>query len=421
MIRVPLLAALAMGPTQETLPEASELLDRREGALGPSDARASVQLRIEGRLEMEGMAVSARFEERYLVTSASERVLVTLRMEGWGETTQGTDGTVTWSTDPGFGILVKEGVEQGPVRRMWAAQRSAPWRSLYGSAKTLGVVERDGRALYELEMQPREGKEERWYLDRTTNELARVAVVYPGPTGESLPMEFVLSDWKAVDGVLYPHRRVQEVKSGTPGDVQTSALMRIAYVCESIRHAPLEPGELAPPPPVAEAIRDPGKRAPRPSDNVLECKLETVAKQLVATVRLEIDAGKVSETLAGTLPEVMRTITEQGAEMAGPPFSRYHAIDTAKNRIDIEAGIPVKAPIKASGRVKPSELPAGRVATTWHVGSYHQLQQSYDRLEAWLAAQKLAARGGFWEVYWTDPGLEPDPSAWRTQILWPVD
>ena len=141
----------------------------------------------------------------------------------------------------------------------------------------------------------------------------------------------------------------------------------------------------------------------------------------VATVRLEIDATRVSESLAVALTEVVRAITEQGGEMTGPPFSRYHSIDPETQRIDLEAGIPVKAPIEASGRVKPSELPGGRAAMTWHVGSYHQLQQSYDRLEAWIGEQELEPRGGFWEVYWTDPGLEPDPSSWRTQIFWPVE
>ncbi len=107
--------------------------------------------------------------------------------------------------------------------------------------------------------------------------------------------------------------------------------------------------------------------------------------------------------------------------MSGPPFSRYHRIDTKTNKIDLEAGIAVKAPIEPSGRVKPSTLPAGRAAMTWHMGSYHQLQQSYDRLGAWMKAEELASRGGFCEIYWTDPGLEPDPSTWRTQILWPVE
>lgn len=422
-------------PAQGTpLPDAATLLDRREATLGTSAAREKVRgLEIRGRIEMPGSDVGCAFEELHLLAPEGARVLQTAHWEGWGATTQGTDGHATWSTDPAFGVMVKEGAAGGPPRRLYAISRSTPWRALYASARTLGQVERDGRALYELEMQPAEGASDRWFLTLDTNELARVGVVYPGPTGERLPMEFALGDWKAVDGVLYPHRRVQEVLgsqpvesacgggAGSASEASQAPMMAFVYRCESIRSVELEPARLEPPPEVAEALRDPEKRAPSPAADAKECKVQTLEVQHVATIRLEIDATKVSATLASVFPEIGGVIAAQGAEMAGPPFSRYHEIDTQANRIDFEAGIPVKAPIAPSGRVKPSTLPAGRAAMTWHVGSYHQLQQSYDRLGAWMKSEKLTARGGFWEIYWTDPGLEPDPSSWRTQLFWPVE
>lgn len=421
---VPLLFAVL--PQSQPLPDAAALLDRREATLGSSEARAKVRgLEIRGRLEMTGSDVSAKFEELHLLLPEGERVLQTAHWGGWGATTQGTDGQATWSTDPGFGIMVKEGAAGGPPRRLYAITRSAPWRTIYASARTVGQVERQGRALYELEMQPPEGDSDRWYLTLDTNELVRVGVVYPGPTGERLPMEWALGDWKAVDGVLYPHRRVQEIGGSaveaSAGDAPHAPMMAIEYRCESIRHAELDISRLLPPEEVIEALSDPSKRAPSPAADAKTCKLETLSAQPVASIRLEIDASQVSATLATLLPEVGRALAGQHAEFAGPPFSRYHSIDTARGKIDLEAGIPVKAPIQASGRVKPSELPGGRAAMTWHVGSYHELQKSYDRLGAWLAQEKLIARGGFWEIYWTDPGLEPDPSTWRTQLYWPVE
>jgi effector-binding domain-containing protein len=408
------------------LPDALELLERREAALGTNEARARVRgLEIRGRIEMAGSNVACDFEELHLLLPDGERVLQTAHWGGWGATTQGTDGSATWSTDPGFGgVLVKEGASGAAPRRLYGVSRSAPWRSLYASARTLGVVRREGRELYELEMNPAEGASDRWYLTRDTNELARVGITYPGPMGAELPMEFALGDWKAVDGVLYPHRRVQEVMAASTIEESghsNAPMVSIVYRCNSIQPAELDLARLAPPPDVVEALRDPSKRAPAPPSDAEACKLETLAAQPVATIRLEIDATKVSATLAQLLPEVGRAISGQKVEIIGPPFSRYHVIDAARGTIDLEAGIPVRAPIQPSGRVKPSELPAGRAATTWHVGSYHQLQQSYDRLAAWMDGEALTERGGFWEIYWTDPGLEPDPSTWRTQILWPVE
>jgi effector-binding domain-containing protein len=420
-LSIPLLFALSQSPLPDApLPDATGLLDRREARLGPLEKRTALRgLVVRGEWRQPDGSVGATFEELHRVGPDEERVQISLTMEGFGTTFQGTDGKVSWTTAADFGVSVQEGVEQMAVRRVWAVQRSTPWRTLYRSAKTLGEVERDGRKLLELELSPAEGKNERWFLDPTTLELARMAVVYPNPTGGALPMEWAFGDWKPVDGILYPHRREQILQGGVSPD---SALeMRFTYVCTSIRHETIELARVAPAPEVAAAIADPKKRTPAPGKDPNACSLETVALTHAATVRVTCPADQVSATLAALFPEVIGVVQAQGAVMSGPPFSRYHEIDKDANTIDLEAGITLEAPIQPSGRVKPTELPAGKAAMTWHVGSYHELQKSYDRLAAWMKDQKLTARGGFWEVYWTDPGLEPDPSTWRTQILWPVE
>ena len=76
--------------------------------------------------------------------------------------------------------------------------------------------------------------------------------------------------------------------------------------------------------------------------------------------------------------------------------------------------------VEGKDRVKSTELPAGKAAVTWHVGSYDTVVKSQARLAHWLKAQSLQPDGGHWEVYWTDPGIEPDPAKWRTRIFWPV-
>jgi effector-binding domain-containing protein len=243
-------------------------------------------------------------------------------------------------------------------------------------------------------------------------------------------MEFAFGDWKAVDGVVYPHRRVQEILGSGGGTTEAAAqrapeahapMMSIVYRCESIAHGELAPAELAPPPDVAAAILDPKKRAPAPAADATKCTLEELEPQTVATVRVTIPANQVSATLAKILPEVMGALNEQSLQPSGPPFSRYHRIDAAKNEIDIEAGMPVRGAPQPSGRVRITELPGGKTAVTWHVGAYHELERSHERLRSWINGEKLAPRAAFWEVYWTDPSLEPDPSSWRTQILWPVE
>lgn len=66
------------------------------------------------------------------------------------------------------------------------------------------------------------------------------------------------------------------------------------------------------------------------------------------------------------------------------------------------------------------ELPGGRAVVGIHVGPFDSLASTYQELLAWVAAEGLELAVGMWEVYLTDPSAEPDPSRWRTRIVWPL-
>jgi effector-binding domain-containing protein len=83
-------------------------------------------------------------------------------------------------------------------------------------------------------------------------------------------------------------------------------------------------------------------------------------------------------------------------------------------------GFPVAKPIHSDGEVEPFELPGGRVVTGTHIGPYEAMAQTYDQLMVWTRAEGLTLAQGAWEVYLSDPSTEPDPSTWRTLIVWPL-
>ena len=63
-------------------------------------------------------------------------------------------------------------------------------------------------------------------------------------------------------------------------------------------------------------------------------------------------------------------------------------------------------------------LPAGKAATTTHVGTYETLSQEYPRLEAWLTEHAMTPGVGPWEVYLSEPGTAE--SGLRTEVFWPA-
>jgi effector-binding domain-containing protein len=70
--------------------------------------------------------------------------------------------------------------------------------------------------------------------------------------------------------------------------------------------------------------------------------------------------------------------------------------------------------------VGPASLPGGKAASVVHLGPYETIADTYASLQEWLLATGHGELGPMWEVYWTDPESEPDPSAWRTEIVVPL-
>lgn len=408
-----LLFALSMRAPQETLPAADAILAKLESAVGDPAARAKVaNLAISGKVTMGELAMSAKFDELYL---GPTQVKWSVDWGGGGGAegadwamTQGTTGTWAWTTDPALGVTIKEGDEMLSAVRQYQLGRRASWKEMYASAETTGKAEHEKRPHWVLRMQPKVGSADTWYVDCETNVLSRVDVELPNPTGGMFPMRFDYADYKRVGGVAYPHLKKQVV-----GDIV------LQFVTEKIEQPhELDPARVAPPADVLAAYADPKKRAVEAPQKPGECTIQTVEPQLVLSVRTKVAPNQISQILATILPEVYGYASKAGAAMSGPPFSRYHSFGPGE--LDVEAGMPVKNKVAGEGRVQASELPGGRVVVYWHFGPYHELTKSYKRVEEWMKEQKLEARGGPWEIYWTDPGIEPDPSKWRTQILFPI-
>lgn len=143
--------------------------------------------------------------------------------------------------------------------------------------------------------------------------------------------------------------------------------------------------------------------------------------QPTLTARFRVSPAEMGPKLAEVLPAICQYAVEHGMELAGHPFARYHHHDEAAHLFDLEAGLPVTAQGRGNDWISASELPAGRAATLWHVGPYEKLGEAHWALRRWVEENGLTPAGGPWEVYVTDPGAEPDPQQWRTQLFQPIE
>jgi effector-binding domain-containing protein len=158
----------------------------------------------------------------------------------------------------------------------------------------------------------------------------------------------------------------------------------------------------------------------------------TVPAVPTAVVRATaVPMATISEFFDSAFGEAFPALFAAGMTPVAAAFALYTRIaESPEPEADLEIGFPVAAPLtvqlgdepgEVEGlRVVPSELPAGAVAVTSHVGPYDGLGEAWGRFMAEISALGHSPSSPFWESYVTEPSPDIDPATLRTDLFCPV-
>lgn len=149
-----------------------------------------------------------------------------------------------------------------------------------------------------------------------------------------------------------------------------------------------------------------------------EPKIFSTEPQQTAVIHLTIPRNKIQEEMGPGFNELMSTLKAQGITPAGPFFSHHLRMDPSV--FDFELGVPVSTEVKPSGRVKPGQLPAAKVARTTYRGGYEGLGTAWGEFESWLTSNGHTLADDLWEVYTAGPETGNDASLYRTELNRPL-
>jgi AraC family transcriptional regulator len=150
----------------------------------------------------------------------------------------------------------------------------------------------------------------------------------------------------------------------------------------------------------------------------LSLERRELAEQPILYVRLRAGRHELSTAIGEGVGAVYPYAVENGLAIAGHPITRYRS--TGPGLYDIDVCLPLASPASGQGDILAGVLPAGLTAVAVHAGPYEDLGETYAALERWIEANGLRTTGAPWEAYLTDPGEQPDPADWRTEVCWPV-
>jgi effector-binding domain-containing protein len=125
-----------------------------------------------------------------------------------------------------------------------------------------------------------------------------------------------------------------------------------------------------------------------------EVSVRTTAESATAVVAQATTWEEFPGLWRSVLDEVYTFLRGGGATQSGHNVMLYR--DDVPN---VEVGVQVEGTFVSSGRVVPSTLPAGRVATTIHRGPYDGLDAAHRAVRAWCVAHGHELTGTRWEIY----------------------
>ncbi len=155
----------------------------------------------------------------------------------------------------------------------------------------------------------------------------------------------------------------------------------------------------------------------RPDDGELPVELRSVAASTVAGIEGVVDHEDILPWYDEAMAELDAAVA--GLPASGPPGGHYANELFTGGRGTVLVHRPVADP-PTRGRVRPVDLAPVELAVVVHSGLHDDIDVTYGRLGAWVVDHALAVDGPVHETYLVGPRDDPDPSAWRTEIGWPV-
>jgi DNA-binding transcriptional MerR regulator len=225
------------------------------------------------------------------------------------------------------------------------------------------------------------------------------ATGYRSYSADQIPTAQVIHRLRELDVPLPDVRRI--LGSADPG-------ARAALVADHLRH--LE-SELARTRAAVASLR----RLLQPEPPPVHVELRAVPATTVAAVEDDLRLEEVISWYSGAMAEL-------DAVVAGPTGAPGGLYENALFEVDqghVLVYRPTDRPPRR-GRVHPATLPAVDLAVATHHGEHDDIDVTYGEVGAWVVANALAVAGPVRETYLVGPRDTPDPSAWRTEIGWPV-
>ncbi len=207
----------------------------------------------------------------------------------------------------------------------------------------------------------------------------------------------------------------------SPGSADACAAgVPCSSACRADACAPAAPGAqppAAPPapaanaPPAAPEAAKPGEPAKPQSEGSTGETVDLPARPF-AYIEGKADRDEIYGAILGSLGLVKRDMDKAGVKPAGRPLAVF--VESDESGFRYHAGFPLEAAPEGktslSDAVKLGQTPSGKAMRFQHIGSYADIDATYDAITAYLDEKGIDAQDSFIEEYVNDVKDADDPT-----------
>lgn len=132
----------------------------------------------------------------------------------------------------------------------------------------------------------------------------------------------------------------------------------------------------------------------------------------------------LSNKMEQIFPTVANFMSETDIEMSGQPITIYNQINSDNNTVIISCGIPTptKMATPPTSEVLCDFIPKTKALKVTLKGDYSNLPEAWSKANNYLNKTDFEKNPEIapFEIYVTDPDVEPNPANWETEIYLPI-
>jgi effector-binding domain-containing protein len=128
--------------------------------------------------------------------------------------------------------------------------------------------------------------------------------------------------------------------------------------------------------------------------------------------------NEIGPAFATAIHAVESCFAASGAKMISTPIAVY--LQWRDSDCEMALGSKVEGSVTLTHGCEWLDVPGGSHAFASHYGAYNTFHKTHAAIRNWCVANHMQMSGPCWEIYPTGPGLEPDPSKWKTDVFYPV-